>query len=450
MDKALSLAERVRTRRGPKHRSAIWVVLALVAGVLAVTAGTANAGDGSDGESALGVHPEQVDLGGQPNDCDAVIDGRLPSAATNELRIENPQDGETYQDEDGVSFTLTLRNDKELDWVLNGPAVVFDVIIKGGKKSNHYDYDGPEGPGGAVEDNLLHGPSKGKGSFSISHTSFCYEDVVPASGTVFVDDNQNGVQDGVEGGDPLRVITAYDGMSAVASATSDTNGDYTLLLEPGSSYTICEEASDDFVQTAPDPKNALCNAPVSETGGYTVTQIAAPVADLNFGNAPVICGQILIEDEGIELNGTFTLFAQGNAESGCNNKIGQLFESVDEEGTRQLNLPLTGSGEVAGIGVITKTFASPDDFVPLKYSQGPTDSTFEVLPWCQLRTKAGNDGTQFDQYLPGGLYPSLGVNNPVIDPDSEDDSVSCKVAEDENAEGTQTTVVLIQDDPFWR
>jgi len=183
----------------------------------------------------------------------------------------------------------------------------------------------------------------------------------------------------------------------------------------------------------------------SEDGGHSVTTINAPVGGLDFGNAEVICGQNLVED-GIVLDGTFELFETGNSEAGCDNKIGQLFES-EVNGVRQLNLPLVGSGEVAGIGVITKSFASPDDFVPLRYS--PTENgSFEVMPWCGLRSKAGNDGNQFDPYLTDtSMYPSL-VG--VTDPDSGDKSVACKVWEDENAEGEQTTVVLIQEDPFWQ
>lgn len=337
MEHAQALVERAKHQRRPKQRTAILLALTLVAAVLVVTSGTANAGPGD--ESAAGVQPAEVALGGQPNDCTATVAGRLPSAATYELRIQNPQNGVTYPGPGGISIALEVRNDKKLDFVVNGAAVVLDVIIKGGQKSTHFDYDGNGGPGGAIADQDLHAPTKGNGNslYSISHVSVCYEEADP------------------------------------------------------------------------------------------------------------ICGQSLAVEGGL-LEGAFDFFAEGNSESGCENKFGQLFAS-DEGGQRQLNLPLVGPGQVAGIGVITKTFASPDDFVPLVYAQSSADS-YEVLPWCALRAKATGDGAEFDPYLnDDSKYPSLvGIN----DPDSGDSSVSCKVFESENAEGIQITVVLVQDDPFWR
>lgn len=439
MNTTESTVEQKVLRRGPSRRSAIWVVLALVAGVLAVTAGLAGAGDGAP--SVLGVQPAEVALGGQPNDCSAVSSA-APTA--NELRIENPQDGGIYTGPGGVTVTLVVSSDdKLLDFVLSEGWVVFDVIVKGGQKSAHFDYEASTAPGPVPADQSLHAPTKGNGQnlFSISHVSFCYQEAFAASGTVYVDANQDGVRDAGEGPDAPRVITAY-GPSIVSTTSSATDGSYTLFLSTGSSYTICEEAIADFVQTAPD-NNACLGLGTSEDGGHA--PISTETTGLDFGNAPEICGQFLTED-GVVLDGSFELFNVGNSESPCDNKAGQLFESV-EEGTNQLNLPLVGSGSVAGIGVITKTFASPDAFEPLRYAQTPTDG-FEVLPWCALRVKSGTDGNQFDPYLVDtSMYPSLvGITDPV----SGDPSVSCKVAENENAEGLQTTVVLIQDDPFWR
>lgn len=435
MDGPSGIVERVAAMR-PNRRTGIWAVLALIAGVLAVSAGTAGAGSG--GPSAAGVQPDEVSLGGQPNDCDT---SEVASAADYELRIENPQDDQIYEGIEGISFRLDVVNDELLDFTVIGPAVVFDVIIKGGQKSTHYDYDGSS-VGAVTSDQELHAPTKGNGSnlFSISHTSICYQEAVALEGTVFVDANQNGENDG-ESADVPRVITAYSGSTSVASTSSASNGTYTLYVTPGGTYTVCEEAIDDFVQTAPD--NTLCTGlGDSEVGGYPVSGVAT--TDLDFGNAPEICGQFLDDQVGI-FDADFELFDQGNAEVGCDNKIGQLSITGSGEAT-QVNLPLVGSGEVAGIGIITKTFGSPDNFVPLEYAQSPTDA-FEVLPWCVLRGKGDGDGNQFDPYLPSGQYPSLlGVTDPL----SGDDSVSCKVYVDENAEGIQTTVVLIQDDPFWR
>ena len=434
-----TMARLARSRR--LRASAVPLVLVMVAAVMAFTVLPAEAGNGSP--SALGVQPVQMQLGGQPDDCSASVAGRLPSAASYELRIENPQNG-TYNGPGGISITLAITtDDKHLDFDVVGAAVVYDVVIKGGQKSTHFDYDGNGGPGGTISDQLLHAPTKGGGQnlYQISHLSFCYEDVVPVSGMIYVDANQNGALDDGELADAPRVITAYSPAST-AITTSALDGSYTLYLEPGGAYTICEEEITDFVQTA--PAGTACNdLGTSEPGGHTLANLATQ-NNLNFGNVPEICGQVLIVD-GIVFDAVFELFNQGNDETGCNNKIGQLFES-DENGTPQLNLPLSGDGEVAGIGVITKAFVDTN-FVPLKYAQSPTD-TFEVLPWCGSRTKGGNDGDQFDPYLDDDvMYPSLaGIFNPI----SGAPSVSCKVDETENIEGTQTTVVLIQDDPFWQ
>ena len=429
--------------RGPKRRMAIWTALALVAGVLALSTGQLGAGDGSTSEE--GVVGVEVDLGGEPNDCDAAV---INSDNDYELRVENPKDDVEYPvpGAEGVSVTLTVRNDKELDFVVTGNAVVVDVIVKGGQKSTHYDYD--DGPGAVTEDDRLSAPTKGKGGnpFSISHTSFCVIDAVSVSGTVFVDTNQDGIRDPGEGPDVPRVITAYSGTTsvAVASASSATDdGSYTLYLTPGETYTVCEEAIPDFLQTAPD--NTLCEG-LGESGGYSV---AAAVSGRDFGNAEEICGQTLSKFDDNFVVG-FELFEDGNSVTGCDNKIGQLFLSGEGEGdVPQVNLPIIGpaDGQVAGIGIIKKDFDSTALFPPLTYSRTST-GTYVVLPWCGLRDKdsENGDGDQFDPYLNDDtMYPSLdGVT------DAGRVSVSCKVYVDENAEGIQTTVVLIQDDPFWR
>jgi hypothetical protein len=316
------------------------LVLALIASLAVAAATVLPAGAGDGAATVAGVQPTEVNLGGQPNDCAAV-----GSTADHELRIENPQDGNTYNGPDGASITLTVAsNDKHMDFVLAGGSVVFDVIVKGGQKSAHFDYSSTDVPGRVTADQELHAPTKGGGSnlFSISHVSFCYEETV--------------------------------------------------------------------------------------------------------------CGQTLAASNS-SLAGLFVFFNQGNFESDCDDKVGTL--SVDA--TNTLNLPLTGDGEVAGIGTITKTFSgppvTPPVFEALTYSPTP-DGAFEVLPVCGLRTKTGTDGDQFDEYLDDNdTYPSLaGITypaNPAAGA-SYEDAVTCKVFVSENSSGTQLTVVLVQDDPYWK
>ena len=417
------------------------LVAAVIASLTVILFTVLPAGAGDGDPSALGVEPTEVQLGGQPNDCAAVA-----SAATHELRIENPQNGRTYNGPANVSLTLAVTPDDEyMDYVLDGEAVVFDVVVKGGQKSTHFDYDATIVPGAVKADQALHAPTKGNGAklFNISHVSFCYEEAFAVSGTVFLDDDFDGVRDAGDQGEADRVITAH-GPSGSVSTASAGDGSYSFFLSAGDDYTVCEDVVAGFVQTG--PLNTACTiigTPAQhEDGGHELTDLSTETAGLDFGNAAEICGQTLVED-GVVLDGIFVLFDQGNNESLCENKVGVLFEDANNV----LNLPLFGNGEVAGIGVITKTFGGPATFTPLTYS--PTlGGSFEELPWCGLRPKGGNDGNEFDEYLDDpGTYPSL---DGITDPESGDPSVSCKVFVSENASGTQVTVVLVQDDPYWQ
>lgn len=196
-----------------------------------------------------------------------------------------------------------------------------------------------------------------------------------------------------------------------------------------------------------------------ETSGLSLTNtatITTGVLDPNGENDTEevtltvnFCGQEL-SSVGDVFNAAITIFDQGNSERDCDNKYGALFETV-EDGIAQLNFPVFGEGTFAAFGDINKSFLSPNDFVPLRYKQGPGDLSFEVVPWCGLRPKdsseEGRDGDEFDPYLANDdMYPTL---TDITDP-SGDEAVSCKVYEGENAEGKQQTILLIQGDPFYR
>lgn len=445
---------RLAGRSEGRVRLVLASALALIAaGVLLVAALPASAGDGNP--SGLGVQPVEVDLGGQNNDCSASIPGRLPSSpAATDFRINNPQTG-TYTGPGNVTFAITVyQQDKMLDFAVTSTgadaAIVLDVVVKGGANSTHFDYDGNSGPGGVMADTGLHAPTRGGGNnlFSVSHLTLCYtKNFSAVGGTVFVDDNVDGVyQPATEDPDAPLQIVAYAGGGNVVQTTSDaTDGTYEFLLENGNSYSVCEAARADIGQTVPTGNTAcslLGSAGQHEDSGHVLSGLSSNVT-ADFGNAPEICGQTLVDPPAGTFSATFTLFANGNNEAGCDDKIGALFEDAG-----QLSLPLLGAGEAAGIGIVDKTFpGGPTTFVPLQYSQGPADPSFEDVPWCGLRAKAGADGNQFDPYLDDDTqYPSL---SGITDPDSGDPSVACKVAELEGAEGVQTTVMLIQSDPFW-
>lgn len=305
--------------RGDTRRRWILLATAALAALVFLAVGVLPASAGAGGPSDLGVRPSEEDLGGQSSDCPAV-----GSLADYELRIENPQDGVTYNGVGDSSFTVSLVDDEILGVTASG-AVFYDIVIKGGANSTHFDYEasvyGPQ-----ASDTGLHAPTKrGNRLFSVSHVSICYE-------------------------------------------------------------------------------------------------VAAT------------CGDELTRRESV-WDANVEIFFDGNDETPCDDKYATLFVTDDV-----LNLPFFGSGTAAAFAKLTKSFTSPNDFVPLEYSLGPNDPWMEV-PWCALRGKTGADGNQFDPYLDDDtMYPSLdGVADPV-----------CQVFRAENIEGVQVNVLLIQDDPRFR
>ncbi len=430
-------------------RRALLALTVFVTAVVVVPS-IADAGDGAP--SALGVQPAEVNLGGQQSDCSEIITGRLPSAAPYDYRIENPKEpmNTVTTSPEGATFTVTVSADNLLlDFSVDTGWVVYDVIVKGGADSAHFDYDNNGGPGPVTADADLHAPTKGGGNklHSVSHVSFCFGPAVPISGTVFDDLNQNGVQDPGEPASAPQSITVYDsnGVAVGTTTTDPVDGTWSVFVPQNDTYTVCQDSIDGYLQTTPGNTNCVALGD-SEPGGYTVTIGLDPSGGFVFGSTEEICGQFLNEG-GIVFTGDFELFENGDGEADCIDKAGVLFETTDAAGNPVLALPLIGSGEVAGIGVITKQYATPTNYVPIEYAQSATD-TYEELPWCSLRTRLAEDGTQFDPYLADlTTYPSLvGVTDPV----SGDQSVSCKVYEEQTIEGAQTTVVYIQDDPFWR
>lgn len=419
--------------------------LMLLASSFVVVTSVLPAGAGSGDPSAAGVQPTEEDLGGQPNDCLAVS-----SAATNELRIQNPANG-SFTGPAGAVFDLVVSgNDKNLDFTLSGASlVVFDVVVKGGSNSTHFDYEASTvGPVTADQD--LHAPTKGNGSnlFNISHVSFCYEPAVELSGLVRVDEIIDGNLN-VENNEGGRVVKAYDGTTVAGSATSAADGTYSILVAPGvGALTICEDERDGYVQVDREPSiyspGTVCSGIAgAEPKGHSITVAQDPVGGLDFDNALEICGQNLTASQGI-FDADFTLFGDGF--KACDAKAGDLSIAG---GT--VELPIVGTGTVAGIGIITKDFASTEDFADLTFSSDNVD--FEPLEWCGLRDKDPLDPDVFDAYVPAGKYPTLAGVTYVSNL-----AVSCKVhvveglagSGDAPTAGEQVTVVYIAEDPYWR
>jgi hypothetical protein len=193
---------RIKTLSGV---SVLVAVIALLVGVLPAIAH-------GDGTTTHDVHPVVVTYGGGSGACSATIEGRLPSAAGNELHVNNPVPG-THQLEgpDGTKFTITVRDiaaGRVFDFtVLTEGIVVYDVIVNGGPNNNHYDYDG--GPGTVRDDVKLHAPRKNARSLhNLSHINICYD--VPGV-TLFVCDAEP----------PVRLES--EGLFTIAEATIFTN-----------------------------------------------------------------------------------------------------------------------------------------------------------------------------------------------------------------------------------
>jgi hypothetical protein len=150
--------------------SALVAVIGLLAGVLPVVASHATSQ----------IQPVSLDEGGGADKCFVETDG-LPSIASNNFHINNPTLGE-HTSTDGV-IKVTVYNTAPGETpagkvfgfeVLNSGFVVYDVVVNGGPKSLHYDYDA--NIGAVSSDDDLHAPHKNpKSLHNLSHINICYD-----------------------------------------------------------------------------------------------------------------------------------------------------------------------------------------------------------------------------------------------------------------------------------
>lgn len=151
------------------------------------------------------VEPVVVAYGGGSGACSATLAGRLPSAAGQELHINNPTSGD-YFDSAGNKFVLNVYNsDMSVDIsVVPAPGkevVIYDIVINGGSQNTHYDFDdhvdgNGDAPIGPITNSKtvaaptgLHAPAKGGSGkyYNLSHINICYD--VPGV-AIFVCGNQ--------------------------------------------------------------------------------------------------------------------------------------------------------------------------------------------------------------------------------------------------------------------
>lgn len=151
--------------------SALVAVIALLVGVLPVMAD-------HDGDHPL-VDPVPLNEGGGSGKC-FVETGDLPSIAGNEFHINNPTPG-THTSPDGVVEVNVYDTEEDetpagklFEFEVDSGFVVYDVVVNGGPKSLHYDYDANDGPVSSDVD--LHAPEKNRHSLhNLSHINICYD-----------------------------------------------------------------------------------------------------------------------------------------------------------------------------------------------------------------------------------------------------------------------------------
>lgn len=159
------------------------------------------------------------------------------------------------------------------------------------------------------------------------------------------------------------------------------------------------------------------------------------------------------EQDGLFTLAEVTIFA--NSSHDCEDKLGAFF--VDNEADKPsvtVNFG-TGGDVTAGRADYTKGFSSPGDFAPLQYD-GPGE--FVELQWCETPAKYTTadedrlvDGDEFDGVLANDKYPSLDGVKDTLNDGSIVDATACKVYEEEDATGTQSTVVYFEfEDPRFR
>lgn len=173
----LEISSQARSSEG-RIRASTGIGAMLLAGLLAVLGVFPALATGGGQPSAAGVQPSEI--GFSSKRCDIKwVDG-LPSAAAHQIHIPNPKSGtSTWTGPDGTKVTIKVYDYKHLvDFEFVDPSMVaYDVLVKGGVKQSHYDYDnGSTGPLSA--DQGLHAPTKGWSSstYQINHLDICYDE----------------------------------------------------------------------------------------------------------------------------------------------------------------------------------------------------------------------------------------------------------------------------------
>ena len=163
------------------------LVLGALIGALVMTLAPAGAAPLANSPSGDGVQPTIIPhFGG--DDC---TDPLVGTEATHSLVIPSPMTRSYTDPATGVVASLVINtSQRTVNFTITTPGwVAFDVVVKGGTNSNHYDYLA-SAVGPQTSDTVLHSPPKGNRYDNLSHVTICYDSLLrcrsraPSSTTV--------------------------------------------------------------------------------------------------------------------------------------------------------------------------------------------------------------------------------------------------------------------------
>ena len=214
--------------------------------------------------------------------------------------------------------------------------------------------------------------------FAVRENLHCL-DTHCVSGTVFRDDNQNGVRDAGEPGLPGVRIAADSPGHATVEAESGLDGSYSICGLTDDSYTISLELNPNFQQTAPPAaRHRISRYLSSEAGSYDLQFCNADFAGLDFGAFP-LTGSIT----GLKFNDANANGVQDAGETGVS---GVTINLLDGQGNAVTTQTTAADG----------TFEF-DGIAPGSYSLS------ETLPAGFEQTVPGGDGLIAVTVTPGAV-----------------------------------------------
>jgi hypothetical protein len=272
-----------------------------------------------------GLAPTDRPIGGSSRCSDPVMFPNLVAKFSHlqEYDVANPTSASGYLasgNSDNAKFQL-IQTGAPKSQVLEidaQNAAILGVGIKGGNDTTAYDYTGAQYGSGIAQgwtpaDGNLHSPASkftisgttetGTQFYTVSQLTVCYLPLSTLTGQAYV---QTGSGNTALSG---RVVTVVDTslnktVSQQSGSTTDANGNYSVSVPVGDSYTVCiQSPGAAYTQTIPSsgPACPAGSAPL----GYTVSNLGSSgqsSLDFAFMQPYTISGQVYND---LNLNGTF-------------------------------------------------------------------------------------------------------------------------------------------------